>query len=133
MRQVSWKSWLLAAALMLLPALAQPSFAQSGGIVSAIRVEGNQRIEPDTVRSYLLVAPGDRYQPEVVDQSLKRLFGTGLFADVKITLQGSTLLVSVVENPIVNRIAFEGNKKLDDDKLRQELQIKTRTVFTSAK
>jgi outer membrane protein insertion porin family len=133
MRQVSLKSWLLAAALMLFTALVQPAVAQTGGIVAAIRVEGNQRIEPDTVRSYLLIAPGDRYNPEVVDQSLKRLFGTGLFADVKITLQGSTLLVSVVENPIVNRIAFEGNKKLDDDKLRQELQIKPRTVFTRAK
>ena len=72
MRQVSLKSWLFAAALMLMPALAEPAVAQTGGIVSAIRVDGNQRIEPDTVRSYLLVAPGDRYQPEVVDQSLKR-------------------------------------------------------------
>ncbi|MBI1180600.1 MAG: outer membrane protein assembly factor BamA, partial [Alphaproteobacteria bacterium] len=132
MRQYSWRSWLLAAVMMIIPGLAQPAYAQSA-VISAIRVEGNQRIEPDTVRSYLLVAPGDRYDPEIVDQSLKRLFATGLFADVKIELRGNTLVVSVVENPIVNRIAFEGNKKLDDDKLRQELQIKPRTVYTRAK
>lgn len=133
MRQYSWKSWLLAAALVTVPVAGHPVLAQTGGVVSAIRVEGNQRIEPDTVRSYLLLAPGDRYQADVVDQSLKRLFGTGLFADVRIELQGSVLVVSLVENPIVNRIAFEGNKKLEDDKLRQELQIKPRTVFTRAK
>ena len=60
----------------------QQADAQTGVIITSIRVEGTQRIEPDTVRSYMLVTPGDRYSPEIVDQSLKRLFGTGLFADV---------------------------------------------------
>ncbi len=60
-----------------------------------------------------LLQPGDQWDAERVDQSLKALFATGLFADVKLIRDGSTLVVKVVENPIINRIAFEGNSKLD--------------------
>lgn len=109
------------------------AWAQRGTIVSSVRVEGNQRIEPETVRSYMLIAPGDPYSPEIVDQSLKRLFATQLFADVTIRLDGSVLIVSLVENPIINRIAFEGNDKQDDDELREELQLRPRVVYTRAK
>ena len=101
------------------------------GSIQAIKVEGSQRIEEATVRSYLLVAPGDSFESEQVDRSLKTLFATGLFTDVALRRDGSTLVVKVVENPIVNRIAYEGNHKLTDEVLRPETQLRPRAVFTS--
>ncbi len=111
----------------------RPAMAQSSTIINTIRVEGSQRIEPETVRSYMLVAPGDVYDPAIVDQSLKRLFATGLFADVTIRLEGQTVIVSLRENPIINRIAFEGNDKLDNAELGEEMKLRPRVVFTRAK
>ncbi len=100
------------------------------GSISTIKVEGNQRIEESTIRSYMLVQPGDPFDPDRIDRSLKTLYATGLFQDVNLRREGSTLLVRVAENPIVNRIAFEGNRKLNDDALRPELQLRARAVFT---
>ncbi|HME24241.1 MAG TPA: outer membrane protein assembly factor BamA [Acetobacteraceae bacterium] len=105
---------------------------RGGGTVAAIKVEGNQRIESGTIISYMLVQPGDPFDPDRLDRSLKTLYATGLFQDVRITREGDTLVVRVVENPLVNRVAFEGNKKLTDDQLRPELQLKSRAVFTPA-
>ncbi len=104
----------------------------AAGTIQAIKVEGNQRIEDGTIRSYMLVQPGDPFDPDRIDRSLKTLFATGLFQDVSLTRQGDTLVVKVVENPIVNRIAFEGNHKLTDDQLRTDLQLRARAVFTPA-
>ena len=101
-----------------------------GGTIADIRIEGIQRIEPETVRSYLLIQPGDQWDPERIDRSLKALFATGLFADVKLIREGNTLVVKVVENPIINRIAFEGNSKLADKDLNGEIQLRPRVVYT---
>ena len=111
------------------------SFAQvpSGGTIAEIRIEGTQRVEPETVRSYMQVQPGDPFDSDRVDQSLKSLFATGLFADVTLRREGDALIVRVVENPIINRIAFEGNHKLSDETLTQEVQLKPRTVYTRTK
>lgn len=103
------------------------------GAIYAIQVEGNNRVEPDTIRSYLTVREGDAFDALQLDQSLKTLYATGLFADVTLRREGNDLVVRVVENPIINRIAFEGNRKLDDDALRQEVQLRPRVVFTRAK
>jgi len=105
----------------------------SGGIISEIRIEGTQRVEPETVRSYMQVQPGDPFDADKIDKSLKSLFATGLFADVRLRREGNALIVSVVENPVINRIAFEGNHKLSDDTLNQEIQLKPRTVYTRTK
>jgi outer membrane protein insertion porin family len=104
--------------------------AGAEGTIQAIKITGNQRIEDGTIRSYMLVAPGDTFDPDRIDRSLKTLYATGLFQDVQLTRDGSTLVVKVVENPIVNRIAFEGNHKLNDDTLRGALQLRARAVFT---
>lgn len=109
-----------------------PRAAAPGGAIAAIRVAGNQRIEEGTIRSYMLVKPGDPFDSERLDRSLKALFATGLFADVALRREGSTVVVTVAENPIVNRIALEGNKKVTDDQLRPELQLRPRGVFTPA-
>ena len=112
---------------------AQPAPSLSGGTVREVRIEGTERIEPETVRSYLLIQPGDPFESERIDRSLKALFATGLFADVAIRREGDALVVRVVENPIINRIAFEGNKKLSDNSLEAEVQLKPRVVFTRTK
>ncbi len=101
-----------------------------GGAIAAVQVEGNQRIEVGTIRSYMLVQPGDGFDPDRIDRSLKTLYATGLFQDVTIRRDGNTLVVKVAENPIVNRIAFEGNRKLTDEQLRPELQLRARAVYT---
>src|SRR5205807_4070836 len=124
----------VAAAVLLEPAIAQPvrgpSLAQMGGTISDIRIEGAQRIEPETIRSYLLVQPGEAWDDELVDRSLKALFATGLFADVNLSRVGNTLVIKVVENPIINRIAFEGNSKIDEKDLNAEIQLRPRVVYT---
>src|SRR5262245_3828337 len=111
---------------------ARPAEAQSGAIKS-IRVVGNKRVEPETVRTYLRFNAGDAYDPAKVDQSIKSLFATGLFSDVRIDREGAGVLVTVVENPVVNQIAFEGNREVDKATLTAEVQLKPRSVFTRAK
>jgi outer membrane protein insertion porin family len=110
-----------------------PSATAAGGIITAIQIQGNVRAEPETIRSYLQLKEGQPFDAAAADRSLKALFGTGLFSDVSIDMQGSTLVVKVTENPIINRVAFEGNSKIDDDKLRDEVQSKPRQVFTRAR
>ncbi len=110
-----------------------PASAQRGGVISSIEIQGNSRVEPDTIRSYLELRQGQPYDAEAANRSLKALFGTGLFSDVVIQQDGSRLIVRVVENPLINRVAFEGNSKLEDDQLRQEVQTKPRTVYTQSK
>ena len=116
------------------PALAQRAGAPvAAGTITSVQIQGNVRSEPETIRSYLQLKEGQQYDPAAADRSLKALFSTGLFSDVVIDMQGSTLVVKVTENPIINRVAFEGNKKIDDDKLRDEVQSKARQVFTRAR
>src|SRR4026207_1979290 len=85
------------------------SSAYAQGVIQDIRVEGNKRVEPETVRSYLTFSTGDAYDPAQVDESLKALLATGLFQDVRIRREGSTIVIVLLENPIVSRVAFEGN------------------------
>jgi outer membrane protein insertion porin family len=104
-----------------------------GPVVQRIVVHGTQRIEPATVLSYLAIHEGQPYDAQIVDLSLKTLFATGLFADVKMNWDGSILTVNVVENPIINQIVFEGNSKVSEKDLTKEVQLKPREVFTRAK
>ncbi len=106
---------------------------QSGVAIRRVLVEGNQRIEPATISSYLQVGPGDTFDPERIDMSIKTLFATGLFADVQIEQRGSDLVVSVIENPIINRVIFEGMRTLDEEDLEDEVQARPRSVFTPAR
>jgi outer membrane protein insertion porin family len=101
--------------------------------VSRIDVVGNQRVDAGTVRAYLAIQPGKSFSSEDEDASLKALFETGLFADVHLDVRGSALVVTVVENPVINEVAFEGNKKFKDDQLKGVVQSAPREVFTQAK
>lgn len=125
----------IAGASAIAISLAPSSNAQvaSGGTISEIRIEGTERVEPETVKSYMTVQPGDPFDPDRIDRTLKALFNTGLFSDVRLSRVGNALVVKVVENPVINRVVFEGNHKLSDDNLRQEVQEKPRQVFTRTK
>ena len=109
------------------------SSAYAQGVIQDIRVEGNKRVEPETVRSYLTFSTGDAYDPAKVDESLKALFATGLFQDVRIRREGSTIVIVLMESPIVSRVAFEGNREVEDDTLAAEVQLKARAVYTRAR
>ncbi|MEI9892041.1 MAG: outer membrane protein assembly factor BamA [Caulobacteraceae bacterium] len=112
-----------------------PGPARGGqvGVVQRIVVQGNERIEESTILSYLTVQPGQTVTEAIIDNAEKTLFNTGLFADVGITLQGTDMVVRVTENPIINQVVFEGNHNLKEDKLRDEVQVRPRGVFTRAK
>jgi outer membrane protein insertion porin family len=102
-------------------------------VVGRILMQGNERIDPETIQSYLTIQPGDVVDEQKFDTALKALYRTNLFSDVKLDLKGRDLIVTVVENPIINQVIFEGNSNLKDDKLREEVQIRPRGVFTKAK
>ena len=102
--------------------------------VRQIAVSGSERIEEATVVSYMDLKIGDPLDDAAVDRALKSLFGTGLFADVQVeSAGGGVVQVSVVENPIINQIGFEGNDKIDDEELLSEIQMRPRQVFTRTK
>src|SRR4029079_5114637 len=112
----------LAAGLVSAPAAAQT--------VASIAVEGNRRVEVDTIRSYFKPGPGGRLGQAQIDDGLKALIETGLFQDVKINQAGGRIVVVVVENPVIGRIAFEGNKKVKDEQLSAEIQSKPRGTLS---
>ncbi|CCG40893.1 outer membrane protein assembly factor BamA [Magnetospirillum molischianum] len=128
MRFLQWTG--LAAGLL---AATNPAWADDGTRVRSVVVQGTQRIEAETVKSYMTISDGDMFDTERVNRSLKALFNTGLFADVAIRREGDQLVVRVVENPIINRIAFEGNRKIKEEQLSSEAQLKPRTVYTRSK
>ncbi len=107
--------------------------ALAQGVIRDIQVAGNRRVEPETVRSYLQFTTGESFNPAKVDASIKALFATGLFADVGIEPQGSTVVVTVRENPVINQVAFEGNSEVDTATLVNEVQLKPRSVFTRSR
>jgi len=106
------------------------SVAQSAP--TRIDVEGNRRVEADTIRSYFRVGGSERLDSAKIDAALKALYATGLFQDVRITPGNGRILVSVVENPVINRVAFEGNKKVKDEQLAAEVQSKARGTLSRA-
>ena len=145
---MSMRKFLSASVIILAAILAQfvgtPTVAaQEGGaqqapqarptVIKSIRVIGNQRVEANTVASYLLIAPGDPYSEQRIDLSIKTLFATGLFADILIEPNGGDIIIRVVENPILNRVIVEGNKALKTEKITDELEAAPRSVFTRSR
>lgn len=102
--------------------------------VSQIEVDGLHRVERETVLSYLNVEQGSSVSQEYLNSSMKRLFETGLFADVNIDARGNGVLaVKVVENPVINKRVFDGNDKVDDTLLESEVQLKSGSIYNIAK
>jgi outer membrane protein insertion porin family len=99
-------------------------------VASSIAVEGNRRVESDTIRSYFILKPGERLDPAKVDEGIKALIATGLFSDVRPTWQGTRLIITVNENQVISRVGFEGNKRVKDEQLLQEIQSKPRGALS---
>ncbi|NWK95743.1 outer membrane protein assembly factor BamA [Sphingobium lactosutens] len=116
------------------PATAAPVSAPAPqGTISAVTVTGTQRLEPDTVLSYTKLRVGQPYSQEILDQALRDLYETELFADVQIRNDNGALTVEVKENPVINRIVLEGNKRLKEDKIRPEIKLAPRQIYTRSK
>lgn len=119
---------------LTIPASAsEPVEIAQAAIIQNIEVRGAQRVDPGTVLSYMLIKEGDPFDPRRIDRSLKSLFATGLFADISLRREGGTLVVNVVENPVINRIAFEGNSAFDQDVLESEVSLRPRVIYTRTK
>ena len=105
--------------------------APSQGTIQSISVRGAERLEPETIRAYANLAPGQTYTTETLDTALKDLYATGLFADVVIGgADTGTIVITVRENPVINRIVLEGNKRLKSDKITPEIKLAPRQIFT---
>ena len=98
--------------------------------VNSIVVQGNQRVDAATIRSYFRAGAGGRLDAFQIDEGVKALYATGLFQDIRPSIAGNRLFITVVENPVINRIAFEGNKKVKDEQLRGEIQSKERGTLS---
>jgi outer membrane protein insertion porin family len=124
-----------AAAAPAVPAAAPAAEAPAPAptIIQRIDVVGSQRLEPDTVLSYIRLRPGQAYSEAAADQALKDLYATELFADVQVRQEGGVVTIQVKENPVINRIIFEGNKRLKDDKINPEIKLAPRQIFTRSK
>src|ERR1700689_1158626 len=107
--------------------------AEAGLSASSIVVQGNRRVEAETVRSYFKVGPGERLDAAKIDAALKALYASGLFDDVHITQSGGHVIVTVVESPVINRLAFEGNHRMKDEQLQEEIQSKARDSLSRAR
>ena len=103
--------------------------AESG---PSIIVEGNRRVEAETIRSYFKVGSGEPLDAARIDSALKALYASGLFQDIRISQRGGRLVVTVVEAPVIDRLAFEGNTKIKDEQLQQEIQSKARGTLSKA-
>jgi len=110
--------------------LVTPAHAQ---VVSAIVIEGNQRVENETILSYMQLSAGDTFDVDKIDASVKALFQTGLFADVQMGRRGNSLVVRVEENPMINRVNFEGNSEVKDTDLAKETELRERMMFTRSR
>jgi outer membrane protein insertion porin family len=132
------RAWLVAAVVggvsiaTSLPLVLLPQPAAAAQATDMIVVEGNRRVEAETVRSYFKAGPNGQFDQVALDDGLKALIETGLFQDVKVNRAGGHIVVSVVENAVIGRVAFEGNKKIKDEQLSAEIQSKPRGTFSRA-
>jgi outer membrane protein insertion porin family len=129
-RKFKSSSFILAG--LLLHSCLLPSSAMAATIRS-IQVTGNKRIETETVLSYIPLKSNSSYDQSTIDQALKDLYATGYFADVQIKNENGTIVVDVIENAIIHKVAFEGNDKIKDDKLQEEAQLQSREVLSRTK
>lgn len=123
----------LAQEIQLPQAAPQQVAPSQTGVAARIMVQGNQRVDQATILSYLPIQPGDAVDPVLLDMAVRTLYRTNLFADVQIALDGTDLLVQVAENPVINQVVFEGNSAMSEEKLREEVTIRPRGIYTPAR
>lgn len=121
----------LGVAPVIAPQFVSP--AAQAAVVSQVIINGNQRVENETILSYMQLGAGDTIDDELIDESIKSLFQTGLFRDVSVVRKGTALVVTVSENPLINIVNIEGNKEIDDETLMKEVEARERIIFTKAR
>ncbi|WP_036501906.1 outer membrane protein assembly factor BamA [Novosphingobium sp. AP12] len=115
------------------PAPAPVVDPDAGPAIQTIQVKGSERLEPQTVMSYIKLRVGQPYTKTAADAALKDLYATELFKDVQINNDNGVVVIQVQENPVVNRIILEGNKRIKDDKILPEIKVAPRQIFTRSK
>lgn len=108
------------------------NFAQAE-VISNIVIQGNERVEESTIKSYIDINPGVSFSHDQLDTSIKKLYASNLFQKVNISVKGNTLYIVVVENPKINLVVFEGNSKVKTKDLEGEISLRTRAIYTKAK
>ena len=113
---------------------AAPSILNNrGDQVRSIAISGSQRLEAQTILSYIRLRVGDTWSPEVGDQVLKDLAATELFATFSVRNDAGNVVISLTENPVINRIILEGNERIKNDKIVPEIKLAPRQIFTRSK
>lgn len=119
------------------PAPAPAPAPSAPPVIKQIGVAGAQRLEAETIVSYIQLRPGQVYTAEAADQALRDLYATELFTDARIAFNNEDdrgqVVITVVENPVINRIILEGNRRLKDDKILPEIKLAPRQIFTRSK
>jgi outer membrane protein insertion porin family len=110
-----------------------PAVPEVPTTIKTLSVVGAQRLEPDTILSYVKLRAGQPYTQTAADQALKDLFATELFADAQVRNDNGNVVIQVKENPVVNRIVLEGNKRIKDEKILPEIKVAPRQIFTRSK
>jgi outer membrane protein insertion porin family len=128
-------SLVLAFVLGVAPVLSPGVFVQNAyaATVANVIINGNQRVEDETILSYMQLGAGDQFSEEGIDTSVKSLFQTGLFRDVSVTRQGNSLVVTISENPLINLVNFEGNNEINDDALLKEVDVRESVIYTKSR
>jgi outer membrane protein insertion porin family len=131
-RGLSIVGFVLAGMVLSIAPAVLPAGSAYAQTAANIVVEGNRRVEASTIRSYFKPGPDGRIGPFQIDEAYKALIATGLFEDVRIQVAGGRIIVTVIENPVINRIAFEGNRQVKDEQLKLEIQSKERGTLSRA-
>ena len=114
--------------------LASTSVCAASSYVGNIKVEGVERVEPETVKSYVDIKAGQNVSDDQMNIALKQLYATGLFEDVSMNVNDNgTLVIKVSENPIISEVLFDGNDKVDDKMLEGEVRLSPRSTYSRAK
>lgn len=112
---------------------AESAPAPASNVIRTISVSGSERLEPTTILSYIRLRVGQEYTSAAADQALKDLGATELFSRFNIRNDNGNVVIAVTENPVINRIVIEGNKRLDNDKILPEIKLSPRQIFTRSK
>ncbi|MEM1050538.1 MAG: outer membrane protein assembly factor BamA [Pseudomonadota bacterium] len=110
-----------------------PAPAPATNTIRSIAVTGAERLEPTTILSYIRLRVGQEYTSAAADEALKDLGATELFADFSIRNENGNVVITVQENPVINRIVLEGNDRIDNDKILPEIRLAPRQIFTRSK
>ncbi len=112
---------------------AAPVAAVQPDVVQTIAVSGAERLEPQTILSYISLRPGEVWTQAIGDQVLKELYATELFSSASVVNNDGQVVITIVENPVINRIILEGNERLKADKILPEIKLSPRQIFTRSK